>query len=149
VNILSGQTVTLDAGAGFSSYLWSTSATSQTINTGVSGVYSVTVTDGNGCTGSDSIVVNIITGLNAIIGDIQLNIFPNPSNGRVEVTAVGVSESFELRITDQLGRVIFFEPVQQTGIYRRTIDLSEKAQGVYYLQLSTGKGRVTRALVIE
>lgn len=71
VNILSGQTVTLDAGAGFSSYLWSTTATTQTINTGVSGTYSVTVTDGNGCTGSDSIVVNIITGLNAISGDIS------------------------------------------------------------------------------
>lgn len=149
VNILSGQTVTLDAGAVFSSYLWSTTATTQTINTGVSGVYSVTVTDGNGCTGSDSIVVNIITGLNAISGDIQLNIFPNPSNGRVEVTAVGVSESFELRITDQLGRVIFFEPVRQTNIYRKSIDLSEKAQGVYFLQLSTSKGRVTRALIIE
>ena len=149
VNILSGQTVTLDAGAGFSSYLWSTTATTQTINTGVSGTYSVPVTDGNGCTGSDSIVVNIITGLNAISGDIQLNIFPNPSNGRVEVTAVGVSESFELRITDQLGRVIFFEPVRQTNIYRKSIDLSEKAQGVYFLQLSTSKGRVTRALIIE
>lgn len=149
MNILSGQTVLLDAGAGFNAYLWNTTATTQSISANASGTYSVTVTDRNGCMGSDLIVVNIITGLNAILGDIQLNIFPNPSNGRIEVTAAGVTEPFELRITDQLSRVVFFEPVQLTNSYRKIIDLSEKAQGVYYLQLSTSKGRVTRTLVIE
>ncbi len=45
--------VVLDAGAGFASYLWSTAATSQTIKVTTTGDYSVTVTNVHGCTGSD------------------------------------------------------------------------------------------------
>ncbi|MDP9192467.1 MAG: hypothetical protein M3P06_12275 [Acidobacteriota bacterium] len=49
----------LDAGPGYASYLWSTGATTQTINADMGLPYSVTVTDGNGCTGSDSITIPI------------------------------------------------------------------------------------------
>ena len=45
---------TLDAGAGFASYLWNTGATSQTIGVTASGTYSVTVTNAGGCTATDA-----------------------------------------------------------------------------------------------
>ncbi|MBK9718751.1 MAG: hypothetical protein IPO85_14790, partial [Saprospiraceae bacterium] len=35
-------------------YLWSTTATTQSINVSTAGTYSVTVTDANGCTGTAS-----------------------------------------------------------------------------------------------
>jgi len=45
-----GGTVTLDAGAGYASYLWSPGGeTTRTILASASGSYGVTVTDGNGC----------------------------------------------------------------------------------------------------
>lgn len=40
---------TLDAGAGFKEYLWSTTATSQEITVSQSGLYKVKITDSNGC----------------------------------------------------------------------------------------------------
>ena len=47
--------MTLDAGAGYASYLWSPGgATTQTIAVTTSGSYTVTVTDGNGCTGTSA-----------------------------------------------------------------------------------------------
>jgi uncharacterized repeat protein (TIGR01451 family) len=49
----------LDAGAGWVSYLWNTSATTQSITVTTSGTYSVTVTDANGCQVSDTHVINV------------------------------------------------------------------------------------------
>jgi|GEM_PF-525222 len=55
------ETLTLDAGAGFASYSWSDGSTNQTLTVSASGTYSVTVTDANGCTGMDDIVVSVHT----------------------------------------------------------------------------------------
>ncbi len=49
----------LDAGPGWASYLWSTGATTQTINVTASGTYSVTVTDGSGCSGTAAHTISI------------------------------------------------------------------------------------------
>jgi gliding motility-associated-like protein len=57
-----GDSITLDAGSGFSSYSWNTGASSQTIKVKTGGKYVVSVTGQNDCTGSDSVqvVVNSI-----------------------------------------------------------------------------------------
>lgn len=52
-----GNSVVLDAGPGFASYLWSTGATSQTITVSATGTYSVTVSNTLGCTGSATTTV--------------------------------------------------------------------------------------------
>ena len=49
-----GASLTLDAGAGYSNYLWSDNSTTQTITVSAPGIYSVTVTDIHGCTASDA-----------------------------------------------------------------------------------------------
>jgi len=45
-----GGSVTLSAAAGLASYAWSNGATTQSITVNASGIYSVNVTDSNGCT---------------------------------------------------------------------------------------------------
>lgn len=52
-----GSTAILDAGSGYSTYLWSDGSVSQTLAITTPGTYSVTVTNANGCSGSDSIAV--------------------------------------------------------------------------------------------
>ena len=53
--------VIVDAGAGWSSYAWSNSVTTQTTSITTSGTYTVTVTDANGCTATDDLVLTSIT----------------------------------------------------------------------------------------
>ncbi len=54
-----GDSATLDAGAGFTSYLWNTGSTDPSITVAIAGIYSVEVTDSTGCTGIDSIMVDV------------------------------------------------------------------------------------------
>ncbi len=49
---------TLDAGAGFTAYVWNTADSSQIINVDSAGTFDVTVTDANGCQGSDEVTVS-------------------------------------------------------------------------------------------
>ena len=53
--------IMLDAGNAGATYSWSTSATTQTITATVSGTYMVDVTNGSGCTSSDTVVLTINT----------------------------------------------------------------------------------------
>lgn len=48
-----GQSATLTAGPGFSTYLWSNGSTINNISVSQTGTYSVTATDANGCTATD------------------------------------------------------------------------------------------------
>lgn len=59
VAICAGQSVTLDAGAGFTTYLWDNSAVTQTRVVTTSGTYYCTVTDVNACSNTDTIQVNL------------------------------------------------------------------------------------------
>ena len=57
--ICQGTTTTFDAGAGFQSYLWNTSATTRFLTTGQEGTYWVRVTTINNCKASDTVVLTI------------------------------------------------------------------------------------------
>jgi hypothetical protein len=65
---------TIDAGAGYDSYLWQDGSVNQTLLVDTSGEYRVTVKDGTKCENSDSLIVTII------IPDIAIERLNNPSD---------------------------------------------------------------------
>ncbi len=60
-SICSGTSTVLDAGTGYASYLWSNNAQTQTITVTLGGIYSVTVTDAFGCTGTAFVNVQVVS----------------------------------------------------------------------------------------
>lgn len=62
-----GNTYTLDAGNPGLSYLWVTQQTTQQITVGLTGNYTVQVTDGNGCVGTDAALVSFSNLLQPVI----------------------------------------------------------------------------------
>lgn len=62
---------TLDAGAGYQNYVWNTMQTTQQINVSLSGTYTVTVSDGNGCSGTASVTINLPVAPEVIISGIS------------------------------------------------------------------------------
>jgi len=68
LSFCAGGSTTLDAGAGFSSYSWSSGQSASTINVTTSGTYTVTVSNSNGCTTiSTPVTVTVSAGLNPVI----------------------------------------------------------------------------------
>lgn len=84
------------------------------------------------------------------VGDIKdLVVFPNPSNGSVNVAATWEkSNNAAVKIYDINGRKVYLEFVNGTE-YNKTLDLSHLAKGMYMLQIDTDKGTKTEKIVIE
>jgi len=139
ITICDNELLALDAGNTGSTYLWSTTATSQTISPIGTATYWVQVTDGNGCQNSDTSVVTVnpapvvnfptIPGL--CQGDSLILYATNPngatyqwSNGAtsdslvIDVTGtytVTVSNSFSCVTTETANVIIFPNPLVYLG----------------------------------
>jgi hypothetical protein len=104
-------------------YQWNTGATTQAITVNTPGTYIVTVTDGNGCSVTDTLVVNFNPALNVNItippggncGAVTVDMTANPTGGTGAVTynwtggangqvyTVGQSGTYSVTATDALG----------------------------------------------
>ncbi|MBT6013338.1 MAG: hypothetical protein HOG85_00800 [Flavobacteriales bacterium] len=82
VFICQGDTVVMDGPLGFTTYNWNTGATTSSISTTLTGNYSLTVIDGNGCTGtsnttsvsiSPQTIAATTTGFSLCNGSVTLN----------------------------------------------------------------------------
>ena len=131
----------LDAGAGFNEYLWSTNETSQKITIATSGKYWVRVKDSNGCGSFDDVLVSLPTGINNQTYVNNLKIFPNPTNGIVEVSLNSESyNTLEINIINSIGQIVFNYKTQTTeGFFTKQIDMQTFSPGIYLVGISDGQ----------
>ncbi|MBK7853433.1 MAG: CotH kinase family protein [Bacteroidetes bacterium] len=151
VTVLSGNTITLDAGAGFSSYLWSNGETTQTITVGTTNTYSVVATDVHGCTATDSTVVTITIGIDHPDAVVAWLVYPNPAHDKLNLLFEAVhGERCKVLLTDLQGRVTKENNAQLlAGQNKMQIDLSDCAKGFYLLHIDAGSFTKTVKVVVE
>lgn len=132
--------VTLDAGSGFSSYLWSTGATTQTIDVSTYDTYWVTITNGtNNCSSTDSIVVSLNVEVNTLIGANEISFYPNPSKDKLVITGNDdLLKNSAFSITDIRGREVNGVQFVRAASGDLNVDISSMNNGIYFLQIVSG-----------
>ncbi len=159
-NICNNHSVTLDAGAGFASYLWSTGATTQTItldsndfNVG-NNDYSVEVTNADNCGNSDTVtlIVDPCTGiLTPVLNGTDISVFPNPNNGQFQIDINGLeNQNYDLGIYNSIGSKVFAKEFNYSGQGTQSFkfDFNTYPKGIYFIKLqSEGKIRVNRLII--
>jgi hypothetical protein len=142
-----GSVVTLDAGAGFDSYLWSNNSMTQTIDVSVGGTYGVLVSDQFGCENMGMIDVSFgpcqsaqpnVNGIGK-----NLTVYPNPAptSGLVMVHSQHKGKVIPvIDVFDLLGNVVASRIGSESKITNEEIDFSSFAPGIYIIRETSSEG---------
>lgn len=76
------------------------------------------------------------------------DIFPNPTNGKININFTMVPESLQnITITNVVGQKVYEQNATNTAIYN--IDMTGMSKGVYFVKCHFTEGMVTRKIVLE
>lgn len=131
-------------------YFWATGGATDTISNVAAGSYDVTITDANGCTHLDTVVVG--EDPNGIEEDLAAGIstwevFPNPTaqsvNVRMEFDRI---QEMTIDLFDMNGRLIERQSARGRS-WEGNFNLTNQAAGLYLLRVSTPQGASSRKIV--
>ncbi|MEQ9186823.1 MAG: T9SS type A sorting domain-containing protein, partial [Cryomorphaceae bacterium] len=125
---------------GFDSYAWSNGSSSASIQV-TGGIYSVTVTDSNGCVGSDT--ASPALGMVHTLAS-QLSVGPNPTKDVVCITNLPRDEAVALRVLTNSGVEVRRSNAEGTS---PQIDLSGLPNGHYFLQIRSDHSFVSVGII--
>jgi hypothetical protein len=80
-----------------------------------------------------------------------LSIYPNPAQNLLNISfRLGERQSFGISLVSATGKVVYSQTTGDfTGYYLNTIDLSDFAKGVYFLNLTNQQGSINKKVVIR
>ena len=110
------------------SYDWSNGEKTKDVSGLSFGTYTVTVLDNNGCTKSNSFIVDDITGIkDAAVVDVS--IYPNPTTGMV---TINTAKAWGLNVVDLRGKRV----ATTFGNGVKEVDLTKLGTGIYFMLLT-------------
>ncbi len=154
--IYEGDSVVLDAGPGFDKYYWSTGDTTQKIiiyfNDYPKGTYTFIVIGViNSCT-SRGVSIITFADPNGLFEESlpAMVIYPNPNKGRFSISYAGGSNKINLAVKNINGQSVYLKNnISCNSDCVFEIDLPHLLPGIYFVQLSTEKGVITKRIVIK
>ena len=128
-------------------YLWNTGETIQDILNLDAGVYVIQVTDNAGCLVEEEIIIESETAS----GILDIFNHPNPFRDITRVIySLPESAKIDISVYDMSGRkvMILVNRKAREGWHSFTFNRNNLVSGVYYLQIQTSKGLVSRKMII-
>ncbi|MDR3679299.1 MAG: T9SS type A sorting domain-containing protein [Flavipsychrobacter sp.] len=125
----------------FTNYSWSKNgvpiagATAQSYTATSNGDYTVTVTDVNGCTGTSAIKTITGVGIENVLINNDVSIYPNPASTIVTIVS-------DKRVTVSVGGMDGRELMRKEGV--KTLDISALASGIYLLKIYDQTGHLLK-----
>jgi hypothetical protein len=140
---------TVSPSSGVSPILPSTVASSVNITINNIGVYTISLTATNsfGSTSfTKTVNVSSCVGLNenTSFADL-LEVYPNPSKDLVNVNLSG-NNSYNVTVTDILGAVVYSKT---SNTEKLSINLSNKAKGIYFITVEVEGKKATKKIIVE
>jgi SprB repeat/Secretion system C-terminal sorting domain len=137
--------ITVSGGVPPYTYSWSGGAGTSEDPSGLAGgTYTVTITDSDGCMNTYDVTVNSQLGLIEDGLSISWNVFPNPSNGEINVFIDNsLSGDAIIEIRDLLGRLIY------SDIAKSSQQIQLDQNGVYLIVLSTSNGKSVKRIIVQ
>jgi hypothetical protein len=98
----------------------------------------------------DDINITSVTGITAEQFQDMVSVFPNPTNGQININ-LGLAEAgdIQIRVFNTLGEQVALirENNSVGGSY--SFDLSDRANGIYFVELSTAFGKTTKKIILN
>ena len=133
-------------------YRWNTFETTSSITPSSDGQYWVIVTDDEGC---NSDTAYYYVGINPLdINEFNFSdlvVYPNPARDFVNISFdVSIKSSFELSLVNVLGETLIKEKIiNQQGDYKYTFKTSNFNKGIYFVEILTEKGKITKRVIVQ
>jgi hypothetical protein len=137
--------LTINAGAGFVSYSWNTNEQSEEISALLAGTYQVTVSDQNGCTATDMLVLSVDNCLGLTENKISSLIYPNPTSQVIHVDLIDARPA-KIMIYTALGEIVSSIATNQQVT---VIDLEDLTAGMYTLVIESEKSKEYHPIIID
>lgn len=111
----------------------------------------VVVKKDNAGTEEKKVIIENGSGKDKLSNIEDLKFFPNPGDGKFELSFKAKSrDDVAISVKDPSGKIIYKEVIKNfEGDFNKHLDISEKAKGVYFLTVQSGKEKMVKKVVVE
>lgn len=127
-------------------------ATGMSYNITASGAYHVIATNFFGCaTSSDTINFNYVNAVQEYTQFSGMRVFPNPNKGTFNIELnLNFNSDVDIMIFDMVGKAVFTDKSTSfSGYYKKEIDLSNLAKGIYTANIIVNNETIRSKIIIQ
>ncbi|MEO8085216.1 MAG: serine hydrolase [Bacteroidota bacterium] len=92
---------------------------------------------------------NLFTGIEEAPGNILFDVYPNPASDKLSIAISETASTTEVKILDVIGKVLYSSNVERNSYKEVTIDTHNLADGIYFVQISSGNKNGIKKFIVN